>query len=151
MDRFIEYRFHQSIQDNHDLKSNMDRFIGRWLVCKFFKGFRFKIQYGQIYRNKEQRPYLHCRYLKSNMDRFIVQGVLQHFRLCKYLKSNMDRFIDFLNRPLKFVFLYLKSNMDRFIAGRTCDIIVVHQQFKIQYGQIYRKKLTDDTPDEDYI
>ena len=27
MDRFIEYRFHQSIQDNLDLKSNMDRFI----------------------------------------------------------------------------------------------------------------------------
>ena len=51
----------------------MDRFIGpRWLA--FLDDiFAFKIQYGQIYRDREQEHTKNHKYLKSNMDRFIEQ------------------------------------------------------------------------------
>ena len=55
-------------------------------------------------------------YLKSNMDRFIVQ-------VCRYnqfrynnLKSNMDRFIEVSAIMLLQSNKDLKSNMDRFIG-----------------------------------
>ena len=49
MDRFIGYRGLQSLAENKDLKSNMDRFIALTAECKEWD----------------------CGYLKSNMDRFI--------------------------------------------------------------------------------
>ena len=71
----------------------MDRFIDSDFDTHSVEVQKFKIQYGQIYRYVIFWKKLLQKYLKSNMDRFIVQPFQQHFRPLSYLKSNMDRFI----------------------------------------------------------
>ncbi len=54
-------------------------------------------------------------YLKSNMDRFIVDCITFVY-VHSDLKSNMDRFIGHLSKAFLNNQSHLKSNMDRFIA-----------------------------------
>ena len=73
------------------------------------------------------------------MDRFIA-GMNNNFKtLNPYLKSNMDRFIEPIKALIDDYDLNLKSNMDRFIVGTIAVNNSEANQFKIQYGQIYRK------------
>ena len=55
-------------------------------------------------------------FLKSNMDRFIEDGVINLSPKFLILKSNMDRFIDNMQLLQVHSIFILKSNMDRFIA-----------------------------------
>ena len=72
MDRFIAMKFRFKTISLSNLKSNMDRFIGGTSsnIEQFNK--LFKIQYGQIYRMKDNIIQATISDLKSNMDRFIA-------------------------------------------------------------------------------
>ena len=70
MDRFIVWYIIIIISYWGDLKSNMDRFIVNDNV-NGYAGIKFKIQYGQIYREQSHSRFNQVRDLKSNMDRFI--------------------------------------------------------------------------------
>ena len=68
------------------------------------------------------------------MDRFIdAKGeFINYFH--KYLKSNMDRFIVEFLKNSNCSSGYLKSNMDRFIAQGGYTHANCNYVFKIQYG-----------------
>ena len=71
----------------------MDRFIADVRKSRNLRLWRFKIQYGQIYRKADEKRYPLSFNLKSNMDRFIAFEVVSQPCECLNLKSNMDRFI----------------------------------------------------------
>ena len=50
MDRFIDNHNKDRDKTNTNLKSNMDRFIVLLDCLSRYRAFKFKIQYGQIYR-----------------------------------------------------------------------------------------------------
>ena len=119
----------------------MDRFIVS-NVNMIDKYYKFKIQYGQIYRSVvQQLTSQFKKNLKSNMDRFIDECKHRKHKLHIDLKSNMDRFIEFVREPFSIFSEYLKSNMDRFIAKNLTSVNINKKIFKIQYGQIYRQNL----------
>ena len=62
---------YEHFESVYNLKSNMDRFIGRAVTP-------FRVRY---------------RHLKSNMDRFIADKLKDERIMSANLKSNMDRFI----------------------------------------------------------
>ena len=116
MDRFIVRIALPPLMRRLHLKSNMDRFIEGAVYQEIVRQNTFKIQYGQIYRlrnNKFQYSQMH---LKSNMDRFIVARIAFTSGQKRILKSNMDRFIGPGRSLTPCCGRVLKSNMDRFIA-----------------------------------
>ena len=60
----------------------------------------------------------------------------------------MDRFIGLKFQRTVTKNGSLKSNMDRFIAASGTDIEKTGIIFKIQYGQIYRKRLLNNSKGE---
>ena len=72
----------------------MDRFIVNVSTASPTTSSLFKIQYGQIYRMKKSKNTQFFQYLKSNMDRFIVEFEVETNLDLVDLKSNMDRFIE---------------------------------------------------------
>ena len=60
----------------------MDRFIALTTARPSKELKTFKIQYGQIYSLMLEELYQLSRYLKSNMDRFIVKEYIEKLR-CK--------------------------------------------------------------------
>ena len=163
------------------LKSNMDRFIAfgidsydiSHLLFKIQYGqiyrkasrycerliFLFKIQYGQIYRLIHLVIHLSLLYLKSNMDRFIVQvsenkkGMLKKFKIqygqiyrqvsenkkgmLKKFKIQYGQIYSNSEVIGESAVVDLKSNMDRFIVNLIAISLYTNLLFKIQYGQIY--------------
>ena len=101
------------------LKSNMDRFIVRHTFATNFI-FKFKIQYGQIYRNNANKCTIKYKDLKSNMDRFIVSDIIK-------IESQYLRF------KIQYGQIYRQINI---------PLIRCKGIFKIQYGQIYRAKMS---------
>ena len=97
------------------LKSSMDRFIESAVIFSPTCSCTFKIQYGQIYRIPHLRQEAAYIFLKSSMDRFIVDV------------RCIQLFLEHL----------LKSSMDRFIAATDAPMSNHTNAFKIQYGQIY--------------
>ena len=71
MDRFIVSLTPSLVGEKVGLKSNMDRFIDILKVINDIQAEKFKIQYGQIYRETNILRLYVCSGLKSNMDRFI--------------------------------------------------------------------------------
>ena len=72
----------------------MDRFIDKAAVMYIWQFGVFKIQYGQIYSNRQHKNLRCCGSLKSNMDRFIGSARKDIVISMLTLKSNMDRFIE---------------------------------------------------------
>ena len=73
------------------------------------------------------------------MDRFIDSALKSKIEAIEPLKSNMDRFIAVNLLLFRHLQQALKSNMDRFIAYTYRCTEFDLANFKIQYGQIYRK------------
>ena len=100
---------------------------------------RFKIQYGQIYRSSQQTAIVLAGLFKIQYGQIYSTVYTARQGGIRYLKSNMDRFIVRIALPPLMRRLHLKSNMDRFIEGAVYQEIVRQNTFKIQYGQIYRE------------
>ena len=103
----------------------------------------FKIQFGQIYSKFVFCSRQNFLPLKSSLDRFIV--IIQTGRTVQQysLKSSLDRFIGYSIRQNRYSSNPLKSSLDRFIVRVLMVIILVIRIFKIQFGQIYRKHISN--------
>ena len=75
------------------------------------------------------------------MDRFIVQKLPRNRRYNKYLKSNMDRFIVLYNLTATLLCHIFKIQYGQIYSLFISYKIINHFLFKIQYGQIYSCKI----------
>ena len=144
MERFIDIKCHQTLTAYTDLKSSMERFIVFVSVVASFN-FKFKIQYGEIYRCKREQerkcikqfkiqygeiyrknhPNLQGRKIRFKIQYGeIYRPLTPNWSISMFnLKSSMERFIDVRPRLNMNLNTYLKSSMERFIVCRFCRYI----------------------------